>query len=78
MNDPTKRMVDFNIINENALQVQYQFDEEFVPDSLMTNVVVASFTTCWARLKLYEVLDFLGNRVLYYDTGIYILIFLWC
>ena len=25
-------------------------------------------TTCWARLKLYDVLDILNTRVCYYDT----------
>ena len=29
---------------------------------------MASFTTCWARLRLYEALEQLGERVLYYDT----------
>ena len=35
---------------------------------MKTNEVIASFTTCWARLKLYDVVDFLGERVLYMDT----------
>ena len=29
---------------------------------------IASFTTCFARLKLYELLDTLQRSVLYYDT----------
>lgn len=29
---------------------------------------MAAFTTSLARLKLYEALDFLGDRALYYDT----------
>ena len=29
---------------------------------------MAAFTTCWARLRLYEALELLGERVLYYDT----------
>ena len=29
--------------------------------------VVAAFTTCLARLKLYESLETLGEQVLYYD-----------
>ena len=33
-----------------------------------TNVFVAAFTTCWARLKLYSYLERLGEQVLYYDT----------
>ena len=41
---------------------------EFSPIDNKTNIFLASFTTCWARLKLYEVLDQLQTRVLYYDT----------
>ena len=33
-----------------------------------TNIFVAAFTTCHARLKLYESLDTLQQQVLYYDT----------
>lgn len=36
--------------------------------SFKQNVFIAAFTTSLARLKLYEALDFLGDRVLYYDT----------
>ena len=32
------------------------------------NVFVACFTTAWARLRLYEALPLLGERVLYYET----------
>ena len=32
------------------------------------NVFIAAFTTSLTRLKLYDALDFLGDRVLYYDT----------
>ena len=32
------------------------------------NVVIAAFVTCIARLKLFDELDKLGERVLYYDT----------
>ena len=33
-----------------------------------TNIFVAAFTTCHARLKLYESLQNLQQQVLYYDT----------
>ena len=33
-----------------------------------TNIFVAAFTTCHARLKLYESLDTLQKQVLFYDT----------
>lgn len=32
------------------------------------NIFVAAFTTCLARLKLYEELDKAGEQVIYYDT----------
>ena len=35
--------------------------------SFKQNVFIAAFTTTLARLKLYDALDFLGDRVLYYD-----------
>ncbi|XP_070560096.1 uncharacterized protein [Ptychodera flava] len=33
-----------------------------------TNVVIAAFTTAYARLKLYDLLESIGEQVLYYDT----------
>ena len=33
-----------------------------------TNIFIAAFTTCHARLKLYESLDTLQKQALYYDT----------
>ena len=32
------------------------------------NIFAACFTTCHARLKLYQTLDFLQKRILYFDT----------
>ena len=44
-------------------------DVDLVSDeTIETNVVVAAFTTAYARLKLYDVLGMLQERVLYYDT----------
>lgn len=37
-------------------------------ESDKTNVVIAAFTSCQARLKLHDVLEKLGDRALYYDT----------
>ena len=69
MVDRTKQLNDFHIVNEDTIQVSWCHDEGFEPDSLMTNEVIATMTTSWARLELYKVLDFLGERVLYFDTG---------
>ncbi len=49
--------------------VTFSINEEFHIGGLKTNVAVASFVTANARLKLYNVLDKLGERLLYCDTG---------
>ena len=46
-------------------------DDEY-DRSFKQNVFITAFTTSLARLKLYDVLDFLGDRVLYYYTDLVI------
>ena len=58
----------FSVVNDNIVEVHHQLQEEDVPVSPNLNVFVACFTTCWARLRLYEALELLGQRVLYFDT----------
>jgi len=50
------------------VEVHYQHQKEDIPVSPNLNIFIACFTTCRARLKLYETLQSLGERVLYYDT----------
>ena len=57
-----------SIMNDQMVEVLYQYQKEDIPVSPKLNIFVACFTTCWARLKLYEALDQLQERVLYYDT----------
>ena len=57
-----------SIMNDQMVEVLYQYQKEDIPVSPNLNIFVACFTTCWARLKLYEALEQLQERVLYYDT----------
>lgn len=66
--DQRHRINDFNVINEELLQVSYKHCDEFVPENGKTNIYVAIFTTAYARLKLYDILESLGERALYCDT----------
>jgi hypothetical protein len=50
------------------LEIVYSNIEENQLDNGKTNIFVAAFTTCWARLKLYELLEKLGDRALYFNT----------
>jgi len=57
-----------SIVNDHLVEVHYQHQQDDIPVSPNLNVFVASFTTSWARLRLYEALELLGKRVLYFDT----------
>ena len=59
---------DVCIVNEEMVEVQYRNATEFAEQNDKVNVVIAAFTTTYARLKLYDLLDVLQDRVLYYDT----------
>ena len=57
-----------SVINDQLVEIHYQYQDEDIPVSPNLNIFVACFTTCWARLRLYATLEPLGERVLYYDT----------
>ena len=59
---------DAYMVNDETVEVQYKEKEGFIEQNDKTNIVIAAFTTTYARLKLYELLDQLQERVLYYDT----------
>ena len=56
------------IIDDQTIELTYVNKEEDAELAKDTNIYIAAFTTSWARLMLYEALDILGGRVLYYDT----------
>ena len=68
LSDPKIKVSDFYIASNNAIILKYTSKEQSMGVDTRTNVFMASFTTCWARLKLYDVLDRLGERCVYYDT----------
>ena len=59
---------DARMVNDETVEVQYISKDEFVEQNDKVNIVIAAFTTAYARLKLYDLLDLLQERVLYYDT----------
>ena len=66
--DETKELHDFHIINDTFLMVTWKYREEFAVGGLKTNIFIAAFTTCWARLKLYQEMEKLGHQLYYVDT----------
>ena len=58
----------FQFINDDMVQMTYNFKDQFVDNSKNTNVYIACFTKSQARLMLYDKLDYLNEKVLYFDT----------
>ncbi|CAG2200579.1 unnamed protein product [Mytilus edulis] len=56
------------ILDEDIVLTEYKNKEEYSKPNPSVNVYIALFTTAHARLKLYELLDILQERVLYMDT----------
>ena len=66
--DDTKKVQEIRFCSEDVIEVIFKNKEEAIVPSNKTNVFVAAFTTCHARLKLYSYLERLNQQVLYYDT----------
>ena len=66
--DPKVVLKDFHILDENTMQVIHCRDDQLVAENENTNIFIGIFTTAYARLKLYDILDQLGERLLYCDT----------
>ena len=57
-----------DLASDEIMEIRYEFGDKLVQPDPNTNVVIAAFTTAYARLQLYDELDMLQERVLYYDT----------
>ena len=61
-------VTDARLVNDETVEVHYRNIGEFEEQNDKVNIVIAAFTTAYARLKLYDLLDQLQEQVLYYDT----------
>ncbi|KAE9544412.1 hypothetical protein AGLY_001591 [Aphis glycines] len=55
-------------LTDDLVEVSYKQINEYVGNEHNTNIYIAAFTTSNARLRLYNMLDNLGEKVVYYDT----------
>lgn len=58
----------WNLLNDDILQLTYRRRHGFVEPNTNTNVVLAAFTTCWARLHIFQYMKMVEKRLLYVDT----------
>ena len=56
------------IVNHHMIEIFHSFQDDCDPVQTNVNIFVACFTTSYAQLKLYNALDILQQRVLYFDT----------
>ena len=49
-------------VSDELIEIHYENNEKFTAPNAKTNVVIAAFTTAYARLKLYGVLDMLQKE----------------
>lgn len=68
MNDPTKEIVDFHMINEDIIAVDLKCTENYLENPKFQCEILGVMTTSYARLKLYEAMEALNTRLLYTDT----------
>lgn len=66
--DSNLEVHDFDEINEKIASISYRKKDELADDDYNTNIIIAAFTTAHSRIRLYNVLDYLGDQVLYFDT----------
>ena len=65
--NPMKQPLNFHILSNDMIQLEWIYKQDCQPEDNKTNIYLATFTTCWARLKLYSLLEQLNRNVLYQD-----------
>ena len=68
ISDTTKHISKLRLCTDDILEAVYTSVQDNVVKGTKNNIFIAAFTTCHARLKLYESLDALQEQVLYFDT----------
>ncbi|XP_039511243.1 uncharacterized protein LOC120466725 [Pimephales promelas] len=58
----------FSFVSDSVALIQWSYAERDPCPTRDVNVFIGAFTTAYARLELYNLLDKLGERVLYADT----------
>ena len=55
-------------LSETMVYTSYERKDEFLKINYNTNIFVACYTSAWARLRLYNMLEKLGRNICYCDT----------
>ena len=66
--DVTKVIKNFHVLNNDMIMMEYKQSEEFKELSNKTNVIISAFCSAYAHIKLWQMMNKLGNCVMYHDT----------
>ncbi len=66
--DPTVEVQGILPLTEEVMCVVWRKEDDFAEAPAFTNSVIAAFTSMYGRLKLYSLLERLGERTIYFDT----------
>ena len=55
-------------LNDSIVYASYDIKDQYLKVSYNTNIFIACYTTGWARLRLYDMLEKLDRSVCYLDT----------
>ena len=67
-NNPNITLTSLDFVNADLTRVTYVNKDEISTPLKTGNVIIASFVTAYPRLKLFELMNNLGKRVLDFDT----------
>ena len=66
--DVTKVIKNFHVLNNDMIMMEYKQSEEFEELSNKTNVIILAFCSAYAHIKLWQMMNKLGNHVMYHST----------
>ncbi len=66
--DQTNVVQAIDLLTDDVACVTYTKQDDYIEPSSLTSAVHASFVTAYGRLKLYNVLNAVGHRTIYFDT----------
>jgi hypothetical protein len=69
MTSPEFKIDGLDFYSDDVLRLSYTMEEELADASNKVNVVLASFTTAYARLHLLDFLHDRAENTIYFDTG---------
>ena len=68
LTDNSKSISNWHIMTPDIMMMEFTTKDNFEVEPISGNVVIAAMCTSWARLKPWEAMNKLGDRVLYHDT----------